>query len=46
MVTFDYHIFKSVANAFFGMCIGRWTRPTFFDLQIYSARLARQRIAA
>ena len=29
----DYHIFKSVANAFFGMFIGRRTRPTFFNIQ-------------
>ena len=29
----DYHIFKSVANAFFGMFIGRRTRPTLFDIQ-------------
>lgn len=29
----DYHILKSIANAFFGMFIGRKTRPTFFDIK-------------
>lgn len=29
----DYHIFKSIANAFFGMFIGRRTRPTFFNIE-------------
>ena len=29
----DYHVFKSVANAFFGMFIGRKTRPTFFTIK-------------
>jgi len=33
LVKLDYHIFKSVANAFFGMFIGRRTRPTFFNIQ-------------
>jgi aspartate beta-hydroxylase len=33
MVKLDYHIFKSIANAFFGMFIGRRTRPTFFNIQ-------------
>ena len=28
----DYHIFKSIANGFFGMFIGRRTRPTFFNV--------------
>jgi aspartate beta-hydroxylase/beta-hydroxylase len=32
-VKLDYHIFKSIANAFFGMFIGRKTRPTFFNIQ-------------
>jgi hypothetical protein len=45
-VKFDYHIFKSVANTFFGMFIGRRIRSTFFGVQFSSARLARQRIAA
>jgi hypothetical protein len=31
-VKLDYHIFKSMANAFFGVFIGRKTRPTFFDI--------------
>jgi hypothetical protein len=46
LVKLDYRLFKSVANAFFGMFIVRRTRPTFFDVQFSSARLARQRIAA
>jgi aspartate beta-hydroxylase len=32
-VKLDYHIFKSIANAFFGMFIGRRTRPTFFTIE-------------
>jgi aspartyl/asparaginyl beta-hydroxylase (cupin superfamily) len=32
-VKLDYHIFKSIANAFFGMFIGRRTRPTFFNIE-------------
>jgi aspartyl/asparaginyl beta-hydroxylase (cupin superfamily) len=32
MVKLDYHIFKSVVNAFFGLFVGRRTRPTFFDI--------------
>jgi aspartate beta-hydroxylase len=32
VVKVDYHIFKSIANAFFGLFIGRKTRPTFFDI--------------
>ena len=28
----DYHIFKSIANGFFGLFIGRKTRPTFFNI--------------
>jgi aspartyl/asparaginyl beta-hydroxylase (cupin superfamily) len=32
-VKLDYHIFKSAANGFFGMFIGRRTRPTFFDVK-------------
>jgi aspartyl/asparaginyl beta-hydroxylase (cupin superfamily) len=31
-VKLDYHIFKSVANGFFGLFIGRKTRPTFFNI--------------
>jgi aspartyl/asparaginyl beta-hydroxylase (cupin superfamily) len=31
-VKLDYHIFKSVVNAFFGLFIGRKTRPTFFNI--------------
>jgi len=31
-VKLDYHIFKSVLNAFFGLFIGRKTRPTFFNI--------------
>jgi aspartyl/asparaginyl beta-hydroxylase (cupin superfamily) len=31
-VKLDYHVFKSVANAFFGAFIGQATRPTFFDI--------------
>jgi aspartate beta-hydroxylase len=35
-VKLDYHIFKSAANAFFGLFIGRKTRPTFFNItEIY-----------
>jgi aspartate beta-hydroxylase len=33
MVKLDYHIFKSIANAFFGLFIGRSTRPTFFNVK-------------
>jgi aspartate beta-hydroxylase len=33
MVKLDYHIFKSIVNAFFGVFIGRSTRPTFFDIK-------------
>ena len=33
IVKLDYHIFKSAANAFFGLFIGRKRRPTFFDIQ-------------
>jgi aspartate beta-hydroxylase/beta-hydroxylase len=32
-VKLDYHIFKSIANAFFGIFVGRQTRPTFFDVK-------------
>ena len=32
IVKLDYHIFKSVLNAFFGLFIGRKTRPTFFNI--------------
>jgi aspartyl/asparaginyl beta-hydroxylase (cupin superfamily) len=32
-VKLDYHVFKSIANAFFGVFIGRRTRPTFFDIK-------------
>jgi aspartate beta-hydroxylase len=32
-VKLDYHIFKSIANGFFGLFIGRKTRPTFFDIK-------------
>jgi aspartate beta-hydroxylase len=32
-VKLDYHIFKSVANGFFGAFIGRKTRPTFFHVK-------------
>jgi aspartyl/asparaginyl beta-hydroxylase (cupin superfamily) len=32
-VKLDYHIFKSIANGFFGMFIGRQTRPTFFNIE-------------
>jgi hypothetical protein len=46
LVKLDYRIFRSVANAFFGMFIGHRTRLTFFNVQFSSARLARQRIAA
>ncbi len=28
----DYHILKSIANAFFGLFVGRKTRPTFFNI--------------
>ena len=28
----DYHIVKSVVNAFFGLFVGRRTRPTFFKV--------------
>ncbi len=28
----DYHILKSLANAFFGVFVGRRTRPTFFNI--------------
>ena len=31
-MTFDYHIFKSWLNNFFGRYIGRDKRPTFFDI--------------
>jgi aspartate beta-hydroxylase len=33
MVKLDYHIFKSIVNAFFGVFIGRRTRPTFFNIK-------------
>ena len=29
----DYHIIKSAVNAFFGLFIGRKTRPTFFNIK-------------
>jgi aspartyl/asparaginyl beta-hydroxylase (cupin superfamily) len=32
-VKLDYHIFKSIANGFFGLFIGRRTRPTFFNIE-------------
>jgi len=31
-VKLDYHIIKSAVNAFFGLFIGRKTRPTFFTI--------------
>jgi aspartyl/asparaginyl beta-hydroxylase (cupin superfamily) len=31
-VKLDYHLFKSMANGFFGLFIGPKTRPTFFDI--------------
>jgi hypothetical protein len=45
-VKLDYRFFKSIANTFFAMFIGRRIRSTFFGVQFSSARLARQRIAA
>jgi len=38
-VKLDYHIFKSIANSFFGAFIGRKTRPTFFDVKAVSPAL-------
>jgi aspartyl/asparaginyl beta-hydroxylase (cupin superfamily) len=32
-VKLDYHILKSIANAFFGAFVGRKTRPTFFNIK-------------
>jgi aspartyl/asparaginyl beta-hydroxylase (cupin superfamily) len=32
IVKLDYHIVKSVVNAFFGLFVGRRTRPTFFKV--------------
>jgi len=29
----DYHVFKAVANAYFGRYVGRDRRPTFFDIK-------------
>jgi aspartate beta-hydroxylase len=31
-VKLDYHIFKSVANSYFGLYVDRPRRPTFFDI--------------
>jgi hypothetical protein len=31
-VKLDYHIVKSVVNAFFGLFVGRGARPTFFKV--------------
>jgi hypothetical protein len=32
-VKLDYHVLKSIANAFFGAFVGRKTRPTFFNIK-------------
>src|SRR5262245_6072963 len=29
----DYHVFKSMANAYFGRYVDRERRPTFFDIK-------------
>ena len=29
----DYHVFKSMANAYFGRYVDRERRPTFFDVK-------------
>jgi len=38
-VKLDYHVFKSIANGFFGLFIGRKQRPTFFDIKEFYPEL-------